>query len=145
MVTGLGAGQRTPVFRLGTSWNRFTWYLRLPGATGAPWSGVVRAECASEYPSAAIARADLSVVTLPRFASHSYKDPRAPQNLIAIGGLERRLRSLRRATPPCCTAPWSARRSPSRPDRAWLIRTGVGSYHPMWPGTPCADPGPPRG
>ena len=95
VVTGLGAGQRTPVFRLGTSWNRFTWYLRLPGATGAPWSGVVRAECASELPpSAAIARADLSVVTLPRFASHSYKDPRAPQNLIAIGGLERRLRSL---------------------------------------------------
>jgi hypothetical protein len=33
-------------------------------------------------------------VTLPRFASVPYKDPRAPQNLVPIAGLERRLRSL---------------------------------------------------
>ncbi|HEY6595179.1 MAG TPA: hypothetical protein VI011_13965, partial [Asanoa sp.] len=42
----------------------------------------------------AIGLADLSLVTLPRFASTPYKDPRAPQNLIPIAGLERRLRSL---------------------------------------------------
>jgi hypothetical protein len=31
---------------------------------------------------------------LPRFASSAYKDPRAPQNLVPIAGLERRLRGL---------------------------------------------------
>ena len=38
--------------------------------------------------------ADLSAVTLPRFASTPYKDPRAPQNLTPIAGLERRLRGM---------------------------------------------------
>jgi hypothetical protein len=83
------------VFLLGTSWHRHTWYLRLPGVGGAPWSGIVRVECRAELPvGEAVALADLSAVTLPRFASTSYKDPRAPQNLVPIAGLERRLRSL---------------------------------------------------
>jgi hypothetical protein len=30
--------------------------------------------------------------TLPRYASARHKDPRAPQNLYPIGGLERELR-----------------------------------------------------
>jgi hypothetical protein len=95
VVTALAPGQRTPVFLLGTSWHRYTWYLRLPGPPGAPWSGVVRVECSAELTgSAATALADLSAVTLPRFASTSYKDPRAPQNLVPIAGLERRLRGL---------------------------------------------------
>ena len=38
--------------------------------------------------------ADLSEVTLPRFASTAYKDARAPQNLTPIAGLERRLRGM---------------------------------------------------
>jgi hypothetical protein len=93
VVTGLAPGQRSPVFRLGTSWHRYSWYLRLPGATGAPWSGLVRAECSIELATpAAVALADLSVVTLPRFAATAYKDPRAPQNLVPIAGLEQRLR-----------------------------------------------------
>jgi hypothetical protein len=55
----------------------------------------VRIECSTELPSQeAIELADLSLVTLPRFASTPYKDPRAPQNLIPIAGLERRLRGL---------------------------------------------------
>lgn len=95
VVTALAPGQRSPVFRLGTSWHRYTWYLRLPGGSGAPWSGLARVECPVELSrSAAIALADLSAVTLPRFAATAYKDPRAPQNLIPIAGLERRLRSL---------------------------------------------------
>ena len=95
VVTRLGAGQRSPVFLLGTSWHRFTWYLRLPGTGGAPWAGVVRVECAAELPLAeAVALADLSAVTLPRFASTAYKDPRAPQNLVPVAGLERRLRAM---------------------------------------------------
>jgi hypothetical protein len=95
VVAQLASGQRSPVFRLGTSWHRYTWYLRLPAPPGAPWTGVVRVECAAELPTAsAVALADLSVVTLPRFASTAYKDPRAPQNLVPIGGLEKRLRAM---------------------------------------------------
>jgi hypothetical protein len=92
VVTGLRPGQRTPVFRLS---NLYSWYLRLPTPSGSPWSGVVRVECSGELsPEAAIALADRSAVTLPRFASSPYKDPRAPQNLVPIAGLERRLRTL---------------------------------------------------
>ncbi|MDM4718124.1 hypothetical protein QTQ03_00405 [Micromonospora sp. WMMA1363] len=95
VVTGLAAGERSPVFRLGTAWGGWSWYLRLPVAHGAPWAGVVRVECSADLDVAeAVALADRSVVTLPRFASTPYKDPRAPQNLVPIAGLERRLRAL---------------------------------------------------
>ncbi|MFC3505426.1 hypothetical protein ACFOOK_31335 [Micromonospora krabiensis] len=95
VVTGLTAGQRSPVFRVGTAWGGWSWYLRLPVAAGAPWAGIVRVECSPELDIAeAVELADLSLVTLPRFASTPYKDPRAPQNLIPIAGLERRLRAL---------------------------------------------------
>lgn len=95
VVAALAAGQRTPVFALGAPWNRYSWYLRLPGPEGAPWAGVVRLEYAADRPAAeAIRFADMSAVTLPRLASVPYKDPRAPQNLVPIAGLERRLRAL---------------------------------------------------
>lgn len=95
VVTGLAAGQRSPVFRLGTAWGGWSWYLRLPVAAGAPWAGIVRMECSADLTiDEAVELADLSLVTLPRFASTPYKDPRAPQNLIPIAGLERRLRAL---------------------------------------------------
>lgn len=83
------------MFKLGTAWGGYSWYLRLPGTTGAPWAGIVRVECSAELSAPeAIGLADRSLVTLPRFASSPYKDPRAPQNLIPIAGLERRLRAL---------------------------------------------------
>lgn len=95
VVTGLRPGQRSPVFLLGTAWGGYSWYLRLPGATGAPWAGIVRVECSAELAETEVVElANLSQVTLPRFASTPYKDPRAPQNLVPIGGLERRLRRL---------------------------------------------------
>jgi hypothetical protein len=95
VVTALLPGQRTPVFALGTVWGGWSWYLRLPGATGAPWAGIVRIECSPDLtPEQAIELAELSGATLPRFASSAYKDPRAPQNLVPIAGLERRLRGL---------------------------------------------------
>ena len=95
MVAALGAGQRTPVFRVGSRYEVYTWYLRLPGPPGAPWAGVVRVECSADLPkSEAIALADLAALTLPRFASSPYKDPRAPQNLTPIAGLERKLRGM---------------------------------------------------
>jgi hypothetical protein len=93
VVAALGPGERTPVFRLVTSWERFTWYLRLPGTPGAPWAGIVRLECSPNLDvAAAVALARRSQVMLPRYASAGYKDSRAPQNLYPIAGLERCLR-----------------------------------------------------
>jgi hypothetical protein len=67
VIAELGSGQRTPVFRLGSSWERYTWYLRLPCRPGAPWAGVVRVECSAELTAAdAIALAARSQVTLGR-------------------------------------------------------------------------------
>ena len=93
LVGTLAPGQRTPAFHMGTSWDRHSWYLRLPGPSGAPWSGVVRIECAADLPVDEVTRlAGLSQRSLGRFASASYKDSRAPQNLYPIAGLERELR-----------------------------------------------------
>jgi hypothetical protein len=93
VVGALEPGQRTPAFTMGTSWRRNSWYLRLPGSSGAPWSGVVRLECSADLPVPEVVRlANLSVVLLPPLASSPHKDPRAPQNLVPIGGLERELR-----------------------------------------------------
>jgi hypothetical protein len=95
VVTSLRAGQRTPVFHIGTVWGGWSWYLRLPGTSGAPWSGIVRVECSPDLTvDQAVELAELSGATLPRFASSAYKDPRAPQNLVPIAGLERRLRGM---------------------------------------------------
>jgi hypothetical protein len=95
VVTRLRPGERSPVFKVGTAWGGYSWYLRLPGRAGAPWAGMVRVECSTQLSKQeAIHLADLSAVTLPRFASTAYKDPRAPQNLVPIAGLERRLRAL---------------------------------------------------
>lgn len=92
VITALPAGTRTPVFRLSTL---YSWYLRLPGPARGPWAGIVRIECSGDLLSKeAIELADVSTATLPRFASSPYKDPRAPQNLIPIAGLEKRLRAL---------------------------------------------------
>jgi hypothetical protein len=93
IVGALAPGQRTPAFLIGTKWERHSWYLRLPGPNGAPWSGVVRIECAADLPADEVIKlADLSQRCLGRFASAPYKDSRAPQNLYPIAGLERELR-----------------------------------------------------
>jgi hypothetical protein len=93
LVRALAPGQRTPAFHMGTSWDRHSWYLRLPGPAGSPWAGVVRVECPADLPVAEVTRlAALSQRCLGRFASAAYKDSRAPQNLYPIAGLERELR-----------------------------------------------------
>jgi hypothetical protein len=93
LVAALSPGQRTPVFLMGTSWDRHSWYLRLPGAPGSPWAGVVRIECSAELSVSEVTRlAAVSQKCLGRFASAAYKDSRAPQNLYPIAGLERELR-----------------------------------------------------
>jgi hypothetical protein len=89
----LGDGQRTPLMLIGD--RCWSWYLRLPGLRGHPLSGVVRCELpAAGSVAAAAARADVVSACLPRFASQAHKEPRAPQNLVPIAGLEHRLRHL---------------------------------------------------
>lgn len=92
-VAALEPGERTPVFRFRTSWTRHSWYLRLPGPRTHSWSGIVRMESAANAPlNDTVTLADLTAALLPRFASTPHKDPRAPQNLFPVAGLERELR-----------------------------------------------------
>ena len=93
VLAALDPGERTPVFTVGTTWTRHSWYVRLPGANGVPLAGVVRCEASADLaPTAVGALADVTAAVLPRYASEAHKDPRAPQNLYPIGGLERELR-----------------------------------------------------
>ena len=93
IIAALNAGERTPVFRFRTSWTRHSWYLRLPGPRLHTWAGVVRVESSPDATMAETQRlADATAVLLPRFASVPHKDPRAPQNLFPIAGLENQLR-----------------------------------------------------
>jgi len=89
----LGDGERSPLMLIGD--RCWSWYLRLPGRRSHPLSGVVRCELpAVGTATAAIERADIVSACLPRFASEAHKEPRAPQNLVPIAGLEQRLRHL---------------------------------------------------
>lgn len=90
----LGDGERTPLMLIGGhGFTRFSWYLRLPGPRTQPLAGIVRLELPAVGPiTAAIARAEIVSACLPRFASEPHKEPRAPQNLYPIAGLENQLR-----------------------------------------------------
>jgi hypothetical protein len=93
VVGALADGQRTPLFVTTSGWSRYSWYLRLPGPRQHSWSGIVRCEAAGDRsPEDAAALADCTATTLPAFASRAHKDPRAPQNLVPVGQLERALR-----------------------------------------------------
>lgn len=95
VVTSLDAGQRSPLFTIGS---RFSWYLRLPGPRTHGWAGVVRCEAPGGSGSdvddrvAASHLADRVAALLPRYASEPHKEHRAPQNLYPIKGLENALR-----------------------------------------------------
>jgi hypothetical protein len=92
VVAALQPAQRTPVFTIGTTWERHTWYLRLPTHSSSPWAGIIRCEAADTLSRTEVVRlADTSARVLPSLASTAYKDARAPQNLIPIGGLEKTL------------------------------------------------------
>jgi hypothetical protein len=94
-IPGLGAGERTSLFRLRNA--RYSCYLRLVPASGlsGPWAGIVRLEVPqSAGLKAAVELCDRLTATLPRFAGIPHRDPRAPQNLQPIGALESHLRHL---------------------------------------------------
>lgn len=89
---GLAVGRRTPVFLTTTDWSRFSWYVRLANGGGAA-EGLVRCEVTADMDVVSVVRlANRVTATLPRFASAPHKDPRAPENLYPIAGLERELR-----------------------------------------------------
>ncbi|TDD40526.1 hypothetical protein E1287_00710 [Actinomadura sp. KC06] len=93
VLTALRPGQRTPVFLMTTGWARHSWYLRLPTPSTAPWAGIARCEAAPDLSrDAVVDLADHSAAIIPALAGVDYKDPRAPQNLVPIGGLEKLLR-----------------------------------------------------
>ncbi len=96
VLATLTPGQRTPLVGLeGTAFPRYTWFMRLAdsGVGEPPLSGLVRVEVAVGLGREAAARlADLSAILLPRYVPARARDPRAPQNLLAIGALESHLR-----------------------------------------------------
>jgi hypothetical protein len=93
VVGALEAGQRTPVFATGTAFSRYAAYLRLPHTSATPWAGVVRLEVPADLDvPVAVALVERAAGALPRYASQAHKEPRAPQNLYPIAGLERELR-----------------------------------------------------
>lgn len=93
VVRLLRAGQRTPLFHFGIIRPRYSWYLRLAEAADEhPWAGIMRCEASSSLSlQRAVALAELTAYHLPRFASKAFWDTRAPQNLVPIATLERRL------------------------------------------------------
>lgn len=93
VVRALGPGERTPIFSFGVIRPRYSWYMRLAAtAQQHPWAAVARCEVsASVSLDRAIQLADLVTFHLPRFASKPFWDTRAPQNLVPIATLERRL------------------------------------------------------
>jgi len=97
----LKAGQRTPFFcieskRKNTGYKILTCYLRLtsPQPIESSFAGLVRLEVnPSQRGSGNVSHLfDQAAVKVRELASRAPKDPRAPQNLIPIGGLERQLR-----------------------------------------------------
>jgi hypothetical protein len=93
----LAAGQRTPVFALldkDAATRGYSWYTRVAQLRG-PWhdrAGVLRCEVrASLGLDTAVAMADRVSALLPSFAGRP-ADPRTPQNLVPIAGLESWLR-----------------------------------------------------
>ncbi len=97
LLPRLEVGERTPVFLIEGREPRYSWYVRIARgrAIESALTGVARMEApASRGLEEARALADLSARELPRFASDPTRDPRAPQNLFPIGGLEARLKHL---------------------------------------------------
>jgi hypothetical protein len=93
VIPQLGPGQRTPLFTI-ADYRRYSWYIRLAHVLGGhSWSGIVRCEASGQIPlEEVVVLADRSAALLPIVASEPHVDPRAPQNLIPVGALERQLR-----------------------------------------------------
>jgi hypothetical protein len=97
LLPRLDVGERTPLFLIPGKAPRYSWYQRIAygRVIESALAGVVRLEAAAGRGlGEAVRLADLSARQIPRFASNAAHDPRAPQNLHPIGGLEGRLKHL---------------------------------------------------
>jgi hypothetical protein len=98
VLSGLRAGERSPLFvRRRSDRAYYCWFLclRSPAPAEVALSGLALLELSGATPKAeALRLADLTTAHLPAFASLSYQDDRAPQNLLPVGLLERQLRHL---------------------------------------------------
>jgi len=96
LVEKLQRGERTPLFAIiDGKYDRYSCYLRLahPREMDHPLAGIVRIEVGAAIGvEKARSLADLSAQLLPRFASTSMRDARAPQNLLPVGALEQEMR-----------------------------------------------------
>jgi len=96
LLRSIEVGQRTPLFLIKeTRHQRYSWYTRIGSGRviDSTLTGIVRLETSSALDLGLVRRlADLSTAVLPRFASSYGRDPRAPQNLYPVGGLETALR-----------------------------------------------------
>lgn len=89
--------ERTPLFLIDARTPRYSWYVRLAWgrAIDSTLAGIARLEASAAHGLDNARRiADATARELPRFASAPERDPRAPQNLYPIGGLEGVLRHL---------------------------------------------------
>ncbi len=93
VIAELAPGQRTPLFTI-AEYRRYSWYVRLAMLQGGhSWTGIVRCEASGQLPKEEVrVMADRTAAVLPVVASEAHMDPRAPQNLVPIGALERELR-----------------------------------------------------
>ena len=97
VIAELAPGQRTPLFTIAADRPdvcRYSWYVRLAMLRGGhSWTGVVRCEASGKLPKDDVRTiADRTAAILPIVGSEPHIDPRAPQNLVPIGALERELR-----------------------------------------------------
>ena len=97
----LDVGDRTPLFRFAREGkagrDRFAWYVWIAnlGPHVHPIASVMRLETWATVPVEQAARlADECALILPLLAGSPLRDPRAPQNLTPVSGLETRLRHL---------------------------------------------------
>jgi hypothetical protein len=107
LVRQLNGGQRTPVFLITGKYNRYSWYLRVgtPRPMDHDIAGILRLEARFELGlQQAKELANLSAACIPAFVAEPFRDPRAPQNLLPVGALERKLRH-------CLGDPLSIRRA----------------------------------
>lgn len=97
VIAELAPGQRTPLFTISADRPdvcRYSWYVRLAMLRGGhSWTGIVRCEASGRLPKDQVrVIADRTAALLPIVGSEPHIDPRAPQNLVPIGALERELR-----------------------------------------------------
>ncbi|MGC8971540.1 MAG: hypothetical protein ACP5K2_04975 [bacterium] len=100
VVLGLKRGERTPIFIIRTSEDlppKYSWYLRLkePKYFESPFFGLVRLEAPFNLKIEYVQDlAQFSGGFLPYIISSSTLSSRAPENLVPLESLERRLRAM---------------------------------------------------